>query len=107
MKKNVALLVPKEYQDKVIQDINALHLAQNPAMFSKASTLFIEKYKDFTEFVTYFTEQWLQLHRNWYVGACVDRGIKAPSCNNGQEVFNRTIKDEKTLRERLPFLRCC
>lgn len=78
-------------------------MAQNTAMFDKASALFIEKYANFPEFVEYFSQQWLHLHRNWYEGACVDLGIKAPSCNNGLEVFNRTIKDEKTLRKRLPL----
>lgn len=41
------------------------------------------------------------MHPNWYEGVCTPQ--KAPSCNNGLEVFNRTIKDEKTLRKRLPL----
>lgn len=96
MLKNIALLVPKEHQDQVVEDIDSLQLAQNPAMFGNASSLFIEKYADLADFVDYFSQQWLHLHKNWYEGACVDRGIKAPSCNNDLEIFNRTIKDEKT-----------
>lgn len=99
---NISHLLPKGYQDEVVKNIDSLQLAQNPEMFNKASTLFIEKYADFPDFVDYFSQQWLNLHRNWYEGACVDLGIKAPSTNNGLEVFNRTIKDEKTFRKRLP-----
>lgn len=103
MLENIAVLIPKEDQEEVIRDIDLLHEAQNPQMFDKASRLFIEKYERYIEFVKYFSEQWLQLHRNWFKGASVDLGIKAPSNNNGLEVFNRTVKDEKTLRVRLPL----
>lgn len=69
-------------------------------MFEKASTVFLEKYAQYDAFIDYFKQQWLHLHRNWYEGACVNVK-KAPSNNNGLEVFNWTIKDEKTLRRRL------
>lgn len=100
---NIAILIPKHKQDEVLRDIDSLHEAQNRAMFEKASRLFIEKYENYTEFVEYFELQWLKLHPNWFAGASVDQGIKAPGTNNGLEVFNRTIKDEKTLRVRLPL----
>lgn len=103
MKDNISHIIPAARHVEVLNDIDRLQLAQNPAMFDKASLLFIEKYAEFPDFVGYFTDQWLKLHRNWYEGACVDHHIKAPSCNNGLEVFNRTIKDEKTFRQRLPL----
>lgn len=103
MVNHVELLIPEELQSQVIQDIDSLQLAQNTPMFEEASSLFIQKYERYAEFVEYFSQQWLHLHKNWYEGACVDLGIKAPSCNNGLEVFNRIIKDEKTMRVRLPL----
>lgn len=103
MIENIAHSIPEEHQKEVLDDIDILQLAQSPAMFDKASSLFMEKYERFAEFTDYFSQQWLNLHRNWYEGSCVDINIKAPSCNNGLEVFNRTVKDEKTLRRRLPL----
>ncbi|XP_037039624.1 uncharacterized protein LOC119076774 [Bradysia coprophila] len=87
MKDNITHLVPKEHQERLLQDIDRLQLSQTPAMFDKASVLFLEKYSKFTEFVDYFAQQWLHLHRNWYEVACVDRDIKAPGTNNGLELL--------------------
>lgn len=64
-----------------------LQLSQNPAMFEKASQLFLCKYERFEDFTKYFAHQWLKMNRNWYEGACSDIGIK----------------DEKTFRKRLPL----
>lgn len=93
MEDKVAVLIPKERQAEVISDIETLQLAQNPGLFEKASQLFLLKYNQFEDFILYFEQQWLNLNRNWYEGACTDVGINAPSTNNGLEVFNRTIKD--------------
>lgn len=103
MIENITHTIPKELKDNVISDIDILHFAQTPAIFDKASKLFVQKYEEYEDFITYFKEQWLELHPNWYEGACADINVKAPSCNNGLEIFNRTIKDEKTLRQRLPL----
>jgi len=100
MKDHVSTVIPRDKQNECLEDINKLQLSSNPTAFHKASNLFIEKYSGHKEFVEYFTEQWLQLHPNWYEGAAVP--INASTCNNGLEVFNRTLKDEKTLRRRLP-----
>lgn len=104
---------PKNLQDEVIRDLEKLQLSQNPKIFEKSSNLFLEKYEAYAEFIDYFTEQWLVLHRNWYEGACVkstnednennktNEYLKAPSTNNALESFNKSVKAEKTLRERL------
>lgn len=98
---HVANLIPKNEQNEVISDIDVLQLSQTPDMFRKASELFLEKYAKHEEFIAYFKEQWLTLHPNWYEGVCTPK--KAPSNNNGLEVFNRSIKGEKTMRKRLPL----
>lgn len=98
---HVSTLIPSDKRVECLQDIDKLQLSKNDKTFRKASQLFLEKYAEYDEFVAYFNTQWLALHRNWYEGASVP--MKAPSCNNGLEVFNRTLKDEKTLRRRLPL----
>lgn len=101
MKDHVLTLIPPAMQKECLEDIDKLQLSENETVFRKASQLFIEKYCQHQDFVEYFKEQWLNLHSNWYEGASFP--IKAPSCNNGLEVFNRTLKDEKTLRRKLPL----
>lgn len=71
------LQYPKMLQGEILNDIDKLQLSSTPEIFDKASTLFLEKYKDHEVFVTYFEEQWLRLHRNWYEGASVNVGVKA------------------------------
>ena len=77
----------------------ALESAKDEASFSKASELFIKKWRgvssDFTE---YFQQNWITKHSKWYEGAAVGR----PSTNNALEATNRVIKMEHTLRKRLP-----
>ena len=48
----------------------------------------------------YFQKEWHNKNKNWYEGASL-------STNNGLESINRVIKDEYTLRERLPLPRFC
>ena len=47
----------------------------------------------------YMENQWFTSHDTWYEGYY----MFAPSTNNACEATNRTIKDEHTLRERLPM----
>lgn len=51
------------------------------------------------ELVSYFEDEWLIQNRIWHEGF----KLKTPSHNNALEAFNRVIKDEQTLRERLDF----
>lgn len=99
MKDHILTLIPSAKQKECLEDIDRLQLSANVTVFRKASKLFIEKYCEYKDFVVYFKAQWLDLHCNWFEGAASP--VKAPSCNNG--VFNRTLKDEKTLRRRLPL----
>ncbi|CAG5048375.1 unnamed protein product [Parnassius apollo] len=60
---------------------------------------FVEKWQTQTEFIHYFKEEWLKKHPNWFLGAAPC----SPATNNALEAFNRNIKDQNTLRERLPL----
>jgi hypothetical protein len=84
----------------LLADVDALQLAQNERMFTKASTLFIKKWaKAQPGFVEYFRSVWLTSHNTWYEGV----QHFTPCTNNGLESINRVIKDENTFRERLPL----
>lgn len=97
-KKAEQLVFPKSDVDKIIEDIDILQLSKTESIFEKASKLFLEKWHEKIEFVKYFNKEWLKCNRNWFEGI----SDKIPSTNNALESFNRIIKDENTLRERLP-----
>lgn len=65
-----------------------------------AAKLFLHKWKAVSpQLVEYFEKEWLLQNRNWYEGF----RVKTPSTNNALESYNKCIKDEHTLRERLEF----
>jgi hypothetical protein len=100
--KKLNTLVAKNQQTEMISDIEALQLSQSRTIFDRASNLFIKKWrKSEPEFIIYFENEWLKTHNLWF------KGVQhfTPSTNNALESFNRVIKDEKTLRERLPLSR--
>jgi hypothetical protein len=100
--KKVESLVDQERRSDIIEDIETLQISSNEQIFKKASDCFVKKWKSKeAEFIKYFQDQWLKSHENWY------EGVKhyTPSTNNCLESFNKVIKDEQTLRERLPLSR--
>ena len=100
--KKIEAMVEKMDQEDLIEDVEALQLAQSEQIFTKASILFIKKWKKKQPtFVEYFENEWLASHNGWY------EGIQhlTPSTNNALEATNRVIKDENTFRERLPLAR--
>ncbi|CAF1163765.1 unnamed protein product, partial [Didymodactylos carnosus] len=100
--KKIESMVEKMGQVDLIEDIEALQLAQSVRMFTKASNLFIKKWnKKEPKFIEYFHNQWLNSHDGWYE----DIKHLTPSTNNGLESNNRVIKDENTFCERLPLSR--
>jgi hypothetical protein len=101
-KKAEQLVRPNENVVKVLKDIDLLQLSQNEEIFEKASRMFVAKWKEEQdEFIKYFQNEWLVLNRNWFEG--IQKMI--PSTNNALEAFNRVIKDENTVRERLTISR--
>ncbi|XP_073948903.1 uncharacterized protein [Choristoneura fumiferana] len=86
----------------ILQDIDALQCATSPKVFTAASKDFLRKWREQKTFVAYFKIEWLTKNPNWYLGAAP---ILSPTTNNALESFTRVIKDENTLRERIPLSR--
>jgi hypothetical protein len=100
--KKVESIMDKLIQEDLLNDVDALQLAQSKRIFTKASNLFIKKWtKAQPDFVEYFRREWLTSHDAWYEGV----QHFTPSTNNALEATNRVIKDENTFRERLPLSR--
>jgi hypothetical protein len=105
MKKNVQKkvdsLIPKEARQEILADIDSLQLSQSTEVFEKASNLFLKKWNEHKEFVKYFSAEWLKSNKNWFEGA----KKLVPSTNNALESYNRVMKDEDSLRERVSLSR--
>jgi hypothetical protein len=104
MKRNVQkkaeqLVKPKEHIKELLSDLDKLQLCHSDDIFKNVLELFLDKWAVQKEFVSYFRKQWVDKNNNWYEGS----GLLIPSTNNGLESWNRVIKDEHTLRERLPI----
>lgn len=93
MRKAVVEKLPKLSSDK------KKTISPSQEVFNHASLLFTEKWRAMSQsfFDDYFTNVWLIDNRFWYEGAA----MLAPSTNNALESFNRYLKDEHTLRERI------
>lgn len=102
-KKNIQARVEqiarKTIHNEILSDVDYMHICTSSEMFNLAAEAFIEKWQSENDFVKYFKDQWLILNKNWYLGV----HFGSPATNNGLESFNRIIKDEYTLRERLPL----
>ena len=101
--KKIETLVAKEDQNELLEDIDKLQLSQSSEIFKKATTLFIKKWrqKKAVDFIDYMHQKWLSTHDTWYEGFM----HFTPSTNNGLEANNRVLKDEETIRERVPLSR--
>lgn len=85
-------------QNTFLSDLATLQLSHSPQIFEFASKLFVTKWRsESNELVTHFENEWLRQNPNWYEGYA----IRVPSTNNALESFNRLVKDEQTLRERM------
>lgn len=86
-------------KENIKDDIRALHLCANSAVFSHAVNLFLEKWcQKEAKFCDYFQSEWVNKHPNWFAAA----NLFAPNTNNAIEGFNSSIKSVHTLRRRLP-----
>lgn len=105
--KKLCLIEDNNLKLSIGKDIEQLQLAKSNKEFEKASELWLKKWSNEScrKFVEYFTMEWLTKSSGWYEGIAPLN----PSTNNGLEATNKWIKDENTLRERLPvsqFLKC-
>lgn len=93
---------PKEKRSEILKDIDLIQLSKSKDVFEKASRLFVDKWEgEQKKFMEYFQKEWLENNPNWFEGV----SKLVPSTNNTLESFNRVIKDENTLRVRLPLSR--
>ncbi|CAF1543250.1 unnamed protein product [Didymodactylos carnosus] len=86
----------------VEQDILDLQLIFDDTIFRIATRLMIEKWSldsELNEFKSYFESQWLLSLPFFYEGAT----MFTPSTNNGLESLNGKIKQQYTMRHRLPL----
>lgn len=87
-------------KDEIINDLRLLRTSRNKQVFDKLGKLFVEKYIDkYPEFAIYFKNQWLVSNNTWYLGYTDN----FPNTNNALESFNRLLKDQHTLRQKLPL----
>jgi hypothetical protein len=96
--------IEKQFKEQIKQDIYTLQLCESEEIFDAAYALFkrkwLNKSKAVENFINdYFDKIWIQQHPGWYEGFAP--GI--PSTNNGLESNNGFIKEQATLRKRLPL----
>lgn len=90
----------KNNKSLIIDDIKKMQLAPNRKIFEYMTELFCKKWSPLeSNFVTYFKQQWLGTHSNWFEGAA----DYTPSTNNALESHNAVIKRKITFRKRLPL----
>ena len=94
--------IEHETREKLLQDIRNLQIMPNTRAFNHGVKLFFDKWKgneEVVKFLDHFKEFWIDKNNGWYEGFA-DGHI--PSTDNGLESVNRVIKEQHTLRERLP-----
>lgn len=96
--------VSSPHKEALREDICFLQLSSSTEVFNKTTQMFFGKWdvcmnSDVQVFLTYFTQQWIDLRPNWYEGFAPN----GPSTNNGLEATNRYFKEKTTFREKLPL----
>lgn len=102
--KRLICIKDKAVRNEINKEIHLLQVCSDPDVFKQASLLWLKKWQrssvtGVTDFVSYFKAQWLDNNYGWYEGYAPQH----PSTNNGLESCNRVVKDEDTLRSRLPL----
>lgn len=88
----------KKERSEFLIDLHSLQVAPSIPTFDIAVRLFKEKWQPRQqELIKYMEDEWLNKNRNWFEGFAK----RTPSTNNALESFNRVVKDEQTLRERM------
>ena len=94
--------IEQETREKILQDIRYLQIMPNTRAFNHGVKLFFEKWtgnEEVVKFLAHFKEFWIDKNNGWYEGFSNGH---IPSTDNGLESVNRVIKEQHTLRERLP-----
>lgn len=96
--KQTSLLSNKKIKNEIMADLNLVQLSPDNETFKKSFELFCKKHVAEERFLKYIKKEWIDKNGKWYEGA----SWFMPSTNNALESSNRIIKDQHTLRERLP-----
>lgn len=100
--KKIESIVDKSEQENLVNDRKPFQLAQSEQIFLKASNLFIKKWmKKQPIFKNDFQNEWLTNLKELYEGV----GHFKPNTNNVLESTSNLVKNEITLRQRLPLSR--
>jgi len=89
-------------RQNIREDIEKLQLAKSEEEFSVATALWVKKWgtvQHAKAFVEGFHSEYIVKSCGWYEGLARN----SPSTNNSLEATNKVIKDECTIRERLPI----
>lgn len=97
LQKKINLVDNKSDQKLILADIAFIQTIATIQEFELARTLFVEKWASKTEFIAYFTREWVEKNANWFEGVVQH----IPSTNNALEATNRVLKDDITKRERV------
>lgn len=65
-KKLITLVKTIEVREQIGDDIFCLQTVATEALFKVACSLFFEKWEGEVNFLTYFTEEWINKNPNWY-----------------------------------------
>lgn len=85
-------------QHEFLHDLDVLQVSKTQKIFDAALGLFMHKWREVSpELMNYFEKEWIQKNPNWY--ECYQEDTPANNC--AMETFNRIVKDDHTLRERL------
>lgn len=97
MEKSIGLIKSSKKRVEALHDLDALQLAPSEMAFENVKELYKEKWKKEKEFLRYLDDMWLSTHQAWFEGVA----RRVPSTNNALESFNKKIKREATMRQRL------
>jgi len=108
LKEKLSVTVDAETKQQILSDIRIIQVSSTKSEFQTACSLFLKKWAKndrVRPFLNYFEAEYLNSRSGWYEG--VAPGF--PSTNNGLESLNNQIKEEGTLRNKLPlceFMNC-
>ena len=100
--KNLVKIKSRSTRVSIRLDIFQLQLAKSEEEFITASSLWVKKWlavEGAKDFVDYFNSEYIVKYSGWYEGIAPN----SPSSNNCLESTNNVLKNECTLRQRLPI----
>jgi hypothetical protein len=100
-KENLNLISSQEEREAIKKDLSFLQLAPSLQEFEAGKSLWLKKWNTgpTAEFAKYVEAEYFLQRANWFEGYAPGY----PKTNNGLESINATVKNENTLRNKLPL----